>query len=477
MIHIAICFLIALSQKLEDMKEEMRHLRIAEKAMRMKCYESEIQLLQQQRKLAEAEEKGIAVRKKSRKKKVKRRRRSADGVRDGGQGEGEGDEEEEDSDQHLEEANGKRSEDREVKLNRRSSSTEKKPKRRPLSAGHVRRPPGAARKQEKVIDVLDLVLSPGGRSDQGQAGGGTGGVSKKKSKAGANKRRDVHASGVVCDDGDGDEIRLRDRERDRESVDRRGGLGGSSRDRNRRKKDCAYDDDEEDKEEGKHNDRSHYNDAKMGSDNAVDDRFDFDLDEDDDDEYEEYGSRSAGVKGRQTGVRGGGPDHTQDRQDRSRSDYMFENDKDDGSAQSSEIFAHRIKELTDREDVIARRQHERRHTHSHSQNRPVGGSVSTGGSSGYSGSGYGSSAVSGARSSRHNDDDDEYTVGSSSAASATDGTYISNITDRTPYAVSSASAGLVSGRDMDAYSSNRYDQRQYDIAHVNNFFQSCAQYV
>lgn len=75
---------------------------------------------------------------------------------------------------------------------------------------------------------------------------------------------------------------------------------------------------------------------------------------------------------------------------------------DSSSAQSSEIFAHRIKELTDREEAIAKRQKDRR-------------------SGRYPGHVPDSS-------SRTHDGDDGCTVDTSAAS--TDHTYISNITER-----------------------------------------------
>lgn len=127
------------------------------------------------------------------------------------------------------------------------------------------------------------------------------------------------------------------------------------------------------------------------------------------------------------------------------SEYVFDTDDRDGdssrsSAQSSEIFAHRIKELTDREEAISKRQHDRRN------GRLNGGSVSSGGSGGWSSgnSRYDGGAVPSSRYSRHNDDDDADTMASTSTASASAGTYVSNITDRTSAYV----VGNSHGQDM-----------------------------
>lgn len=248
-------------QKLEDMKEEMRHLRIAEKAMRMKCYESEIQLLQHQRKLADAEEKGGLVdRKKIKKKKVRRRRRSADAVRDeGGETEAEAREVDSDPEEVLAKRSGGGSG---ANSSVRGSST--KSKRRPVSAGHIRRPLGANKKQEEIIDVLDLVLSPGGRSDQQDQH--SRGVRKKK-----KKHREVSPDDVYS--ADLNQQRPTDRVQQKNNGDR-----NSISDRKR----CHS----KDIDNPKLTARAHEYDIKLSNDVVVDNRFDFDLDDDDDEEEE-----------------------------------------------------------------------------------------------------------------------------------------------------------------------------------------------
>ena len=297
---------------------------------------------------------------------------------------------------------------------------------RPLSAGHASRRRPGRKGDDAVVDVLDLVLSPGSSAATSvvkkKKGGHSSDKHKKKMK---QKKSDEIVSKLQYDkddneedDADGDSIlgvRVNDRSRKSNSAPDVIDVHGPANSSHPHNHTSRY----------RRDDTLEY-DSNTSQEKGTDDPYQF---EDDttyspDEEYAVgHGISTRPVNTLSKGDKGAHHMQNQSINQPQQEIYRtFYHDQDcNDSTESSELFAHRIKELSDREDAISKRQHERRHNTKHY----VGGS---------NGSANGDDMrSSGQQGLRHNDRfDDSDTIRTTSATSTADdsNTCISNLTDR-----------------------------------------------